>query len=161
MPYAAFHSSFPEVAQRETRTITLLDDSRFGLPLDQYTFLEMFCDEPGCDCRRVFFNVVSSYRNEAEAMIAYGWESRDFYVKWMGDDDPYVIDELRGPALNLASPQSSLAPAVLEMFRSVLLPDTAYIERVQRHYAMFREKVDRRRPAKLRRRANPRRKRKA
>lgn len=88
-----------------------------------------------------FFNVVSSSRNEDEALIAYGWESRDFYVKWMGDDDPYVINELRGPVLNLASPQSSLALAVLEMFRGVLLPDTAYIERVQRHYAMFRESV--------------------
>jgi len=30
----------------------------------------------------------------------------------------------------------------IELFRNILLPDEAYIERVKRHYEMFREKVD-------------------
>lgn len=60
----------------------------------------------------------------------------------MGDSDPETIRELKGLSLNLCSPQTELAPAILELFRNVLLPDDAYIERVKRHYEMFREKVD-------------------
>lgn len=102
----------------------------------------MFCDEPGCDCRRVFFSVVSSLQKDIQAVIACGWEEREFYTKWMGDDDPRIINDLISPALNPASPQSNLAPALLDLFRNVLLQDTTYVERVKRHYAMFRQQVD-------------------
>ncbi len=142
MPYTIFNSRFPDVAEHETRSVTLLKPSKYNLPPARYTFLEMFCDEPGCDCRRVFFSVVSSLRKEVEAVIAWGWEEREFYVKWMGDDDPLIIDDLKGPVLNLASPQSNLAPALLDLFREYLLQDTAYIERVKRHYKMFRRDID-------------------
>jgi hypothetical protein len=142
MLYSLFHSRFPEIAERETRTVTVLAHSDFNLPPAHYSFLEMFCDEPGCDCRRVFFSVVSSLHNEIQAVISWGWEGRDFYVKWMGDDDPIIINDLIGPALNLASPQSNLASPLLDLFCKVLLKDTAYIERIKRHYVMFRQKID-------------------
>ena len=142
MPYSLFHSRFPKVAERETRTVTVLDSADFNLPPARYSFLEMFCDEPGCDCRRVFFSVVSSLQKDIQAVITWGWEDREFYVRWMGDDDPRIIRDLIGPALNLASPQSKIAPALLDLFRNVLLKDTAYVERIKRHYAMFRQKID-------------------
>ncbi|MCI5211984.1 MAG: hypothetical protein D3910_25115 [Candidatus Electrothrix sp. ATG2] len=102
----------------------------------------MFCDEPDCDCRRVFFSVISSRDEEIKAVIAWGWEDQTFYTTWLGSKNPPVINELMGPALNSASPQSDLAPALLRVFQEVLLPDTAYVERVKRHYAMFRKTVD-------------------
>lgn len=142
MQYSSFHSRFPEIAERETRIVTLLDHSDFNLPPAHYSFLEMFCDEPGCDCRRALFSVVSSLQQDIKAVIAWGWEERNFYAKWMGDNDPNVIDGLKGPALNLASPQSNLAPALLVLFREALLQDIAYVERVKRHYTMFREKIE-------------------
>jgi hypothetical protein len=142
MPYSLFHSRFPDVAERETRTVTVIDPSSFNLPPATYAFLEMFCDEPGCDCRRVFFTVVSSLKNDIKAVIAWGWEDRYFYSKWMGSDDPHIINDLKGPVLNLASPQSELAPALLKLFQRVLLQDSGYIERIKRHYVMFRETVD-------------------
>ena len=150
MPYSLFHSRFPDVAERETRTITVIDSADFNLPPARYSFLEMFCDEPGCDCRRVFFSVVSSIQKDIQAVITWGWEEREFYVTWMGDDDPRIIRDLIGPALNLASQQSNIAPALLDLFRKVLLKDTAYVERIKRHYIMFRQKIDNKdRPAVL------------
>lgn len=140
MPYTAFHTYFPKIAERETRTVTVLDYP--PLPRGDYALLEHYCDEPGCDCRRVFLSVLSSCSNEIEAVIAYGWESPEFYAEWVGDDDPASIRELQGPVLNRMSPQSRHAPAILELVRDVVLQDRAYVERLETHYRMFRTRVD-------------------
>ena len=142
MPYSLFHSRFPEIAEKETRVVTVNDSAVYNLPAAEYAFMEMFCDEPGCDCRRVFFSVITSHESDVKAVIAWGWEDRAFYRKWLGMNDPAMIKDLKGPALNLSSPQSDLAPALLKLFQNVLLQDSAYIERVKQHYAMFRATVD-------------------
>lgn len=143
MPYAFFHEHFPEIAARETRSITVQEKLSSGLPPGEYGFLDMYCNERKCDCRRVFFYVVSPTKKEPVAVIAYGWESRKFYAKWMGDDDPEIMKDLQGPVLNMGSPQSSLAPAILEIVKDIILQDSAYIERIKTHYKMFRDKIDR------------------
>ena len=75
MPYVLFRSRFPEIAERETRSVTVFGQPVTGLPAGDYGFLEMFCDEPRCDCRRVFFYVVSPRRRDPVAVIAYGWRT--------------------------------------------------------------------------------------
>ena len=143
MPYVCFYEYFPEIAERETRAITILEQSSSGLPPGQYSLVEMYCNERKCDCRRVFFYVISPPKKEPLGVIAYGWESRKFYAKWMGDDSPKVIAELQGPVLNMGSPQSSLAPAILQIVKDIILQDKAYVERIKTHYAMFRDRIDR------------------
>jgi hypothetical protein len=152
MPYIFFHKHFPEIAERETRNITLLNQESSLLRPGRYSLLEMYCDERKCDCRRVFFYVVSPMKKdgEPEAVIAYGWESPEFYARWMKDDDPQIIAELQGPILNMCSPQSSSAPEILKLFKDIILQDSAYLERIKRHYAMFRDKIDRKLPLKRR-----------
>jgi len=142
MPYVMFHEYFPEVAERETRTITVMPGSDTGLPAGDYGFLEMYCDERGCDCRRVFFNVVSSSGRHQEAVVAWGWEDAAFYARWFTYNDPSIVAELKGPVLNVGSPQGRLAPAILKLVCDVLLCDTDYIERIKRHYQMFRAAID-------------------
>lgn len=127
------------------------------MPPGEYTFLEMFCDEEGCDCRRVFFYVVSSRRRDVEAVVTYGWESPAFYAHWLRDPDAEMAAEMKGPGLNLCGPQSDIAPAILELFNEVLLPDAAYMDRVKRHYQLFREAVDGARSSKTSRRRRKRR----
>ena len=70
---------------------------------------------------------------------AVGWEDEDFYAKWFGDDDPETVRGLKGPCLNMMSPQSEFAPALLEKMSLIL--DEEYIERLKRHYKMFKEAV--------------------
>lgn len=76
------------------------------------------------------------------ATIAFGWESEKYYAKWMGDNDPRTIKDLKGPVLNLASPQSKLAPAILKQIKFVL-QDKNYIERLKRHYKLFKDEIER------------------
>lgn len=147
MPYQLLHDLLPEIAENETRTISVIKDrSEDGLPPGTYAFHEMYCNERGCDCRRVFFYVVASFRRGPEAVICWGWESPEFYAKWLHSKDPQMLRELIGPSLNLGSPQSELAPALLRLAWEVLLQDVDYVERMKRHYALFRAKIDGRSP---------------
>lgn len=135
MPYTNFYELCPQISEKETRVITLLDvNNEFKLPLDEYTFVEMFCDE--CDCRRAMIVVLKGA--DLVAVIAWGWESYSFYKKWYGFDDKAMINEMMGVELNMMSPQSKIAPQVLEMFKKVLFTDKIYTERVKRHYQQFR-----------------------
>ena len=140
MSYQPFHEIFPDIATKETRTLITFD--RPNLPDDQYALIEAYCNDPGCDCRRVFFNVASWRTKEILAVITFGWESNKYYVKWFGHNDPLIIKELKGPALNSASPQSKLAPALLREVAHVLLQDKNYVDRLKRHYRMFKDIVD-------------------
>ena len=139
MPYVPFHEKFLEIAKKETRSILAFDDPE--LPEGNYALMESYCDEIGCDCRRVFFNIVSERRNEIVAVIAYGWEDSKFYADWFGDNDPRIIEDLKGPALNVGSPQSELAPLLLDKIKYVLM-DRDYIERIKKHYWMFKDLIE-------------------
>lgn len=160
MPYAPFWERFPEVAKQETRSIIIQENTNVDLPPGEYGLLELYCDKPGCDCRRVMFYVATPSRTDPEAVVAWGWESRDFYARWMGSSDPEDIDELQGPILNLASPQSARAPAILDLIENVVLRDPEYVERIKRHYRMFRETIDDKARARRRRKEREKKKRK-
>lgn len=139
--FQSFHDKFPSVAEKETREIIVFKNNEYGLPADTYIFVEMFCNEKACDCRRAFFTVFSEQQKKAMAVICWGWENATFYKKWMGYADKQMLAELIGPALNEGSPQSSLAPALLNMFKKLLLKDEIYTNRVKNHYTMFKKKL--------------------
>ncbi len=140
MPFVPFYEKFPDIADDETRRLFVLQ--RPDLLPDEYGFVEAYCDEPGCDCRRVFFHVLAVQQNAIMAVITYGWEDTRFYATWLGANDPQTLREMQGPALYSLSPQSAYAPVLLHTFKTDLLADRHYIERLKRHYAMFRGAVD-------------------
>jgi hypothetical protein len=141
MPYTSFHLYFREIAEKETRTVTILREDNI-VPKGSYGLIEMYCDDINCDCQRVFLEVYDWERRKSMAFIAYGWESKEFYRRWLRMDNPTAIRELQGPILNPGSPQSKYAPAFLKIVKDVVLSDPAYIERLKRHYQIFKEKVD-------------------
>ncbi len=57
-----FHSLCPEVAQREVRCVHLEEvpgHEPTGPPADEYAYLEFYCEDLQCDCRRAFLQVIS------------------------------------------------------------------------------------------------------
>jgi hypothetical protein len=148
VPYRALYDLLPDLARRETRMLIVTPRvTGIRLPPGQYALIEMYCDEPGCDCRRVFLQIQASFRRGPEAVIAWGWESRDFYAQWMGDRDEVVLDAVKGPALNLGSPETELAAPLLELVRELLSSDAAYVARIQEHYRQFRQRLAREEPS--------------
>jgi hypothetical protein len=139
MPFVSFHDYFPDLAEEETRCMTVFNDPL--LPPDVFALTELYCDELDCDCRRVFFDIISSARRSTVAVIAYGWETEEFYRNWSHSDDPIAIHDLKGPVLNLGSRQSELAPVLLEQIQSVVLANKRYVERLERHYHLFKNRI--------------------
>ncbi len=140
MSYTPFYRRFSSVAEKETRSLIIVGDP--DLPDDKYVFTEAYCNDQNCDCRRVFFNVFSEKTEKFLAVITYGWDTRKYYIDWMGEDDPAVIDTLFGLSLNLASPQSDLAHALLRKIDMVLKNDIDYVKRLKEHYKIFRAEID-------------------
>lgn len=145
MSFLMFHDVCPQVGFREIRSITLADDSGYDLPPGEYAFLEMYCADANCDCRRVYFQVFAVSNPAAVlAVICWGWETLAFYRKW-GRYPGAAKDAkmMKGPVLAPLNEQSALAPALLELTKSGLLTSPEYIERIKRHYTLFRKTVDR------------------
>lgn len=133
-----FASRFGELAARETRVV-ILPSPQNGLPAAEYGFLEFYCNEPTCDCRRVLLQVRrADDPDRVLATINYGWESEAFYARWLHGDREGAR-EIRSAELDPLNPQSPLAPALLSLFRGVVLSDRGYIARLKRHYRMFKE----------------------
>jgi hypothetical protein len=138
MPMSLFMERFPEVGARETRSARITQQR--DLPDGEYGFLEFYCDEPGCDCRRVTIRVMGRETgSKILATMSYGWESADFYKRWSVAGGDAI--EMQGPSLDPINPQTQYSSALLDLFR-FLLQSTEYVERLKRHYRMFRESVE-------------------
>ena len=123
-----FHSLFPDLAAREVRTATVMNNP--DLPQDSYAFMELYCFELDCDCRRVLLNVISKQGNKHVATISHAFDEPD--------DDAYVPAQT---FLDPMNPQSRYAEALLELFVDVVLTDSRYRARLERHYHMVKEAV--------------------
>jgi hypothetical protein len=130
----AFHLLFPEVARLETRALIVLPINSLGLPPDTYGLVDLYCEEPGCDCRRVMLNVLAEKARQHVATINHGFE-------------PSPLDPAQ-TFLDPLNPQSDLAPRLLELVKEQVLKDEDYVARLHRHYQMFKDAVnDPRHPA--------------
>jgi hypothetical protein len=134
MMMEAFFSKFPEVAQKETRSITIFDDS-YGLEVGQYSFVELFCNKANCDCRRAMISV-SGPGNKIYATLGYGWEKSKFYSDWMYGDEEFA-GRVVGAHIYEMSPQTEHTNQLLSMFKN-MLEDRSYANRIKSHYELFK-----------------------
>jgi hypothetical protein len=142
MPFYPFYRYFPTLAINETRSITLLAPQH-GLPPGEYAFIEQYCTEEGCDCRRVIFTVMQKGRKTQIATISWGWEPREFYKKWMRWDPARKRStSAKARPLDPLGEQSELSSGALELCREVLIEDPGYVERIKGHYRLIRERID-------------------
>jgi hypothetical protein len=134
-----FDAFEPELAFRETRSVTVFTPES-GLPLDDYGFIEFYCADPSCDCRRAILQVWSEKNpGKALATIGYGWEDEAFYTKWM-HGDAKMAKQLKGPDLEPMQPQSNLAGKLLALFKGTVMQDESYLQRLQTHYKLAKKK---------------------
>lgn len=129
-----FASRFVQVAAEETRMIHVLEPG--GVPLGEYGFLEFFCADSRCDCRRVMLQVTTP-DGGVWATIGFGWEKAKFYRRWA--HDAAYAEEMAGASLDPLNRQSEFAEWFLLAFQDMVKTDRKYVERLKRHYQMFRD----------------------
>jgi len=133
-----FHVHCPKVGFSEYRSMRLRDDEE--LPDGEYGFLELYCTDPKCDCRRVIFWVMDPRQSPKPlATFGYGWESPEFYVKWYHGDSSG--ERMAGLSVEPLGSQSKLTDALFRACEEHLLADPLYVERLKRHYALFKEAI--------------------
>jgi len=128
-----FYTYFPEIAECETRSATVTE-ALPGLSVGEYSFVDLYCTDPGCSCTNVVLNVMERSRGHV-ATINHGLEEDSF--KDVGTDRTF-LDPL--------NKQTSSSPALLKLFREFLLTDASYVERLRRHQRMIKEKINARAP---------------
>ena len=67
-----FHLLFPNEAANECRTVVPF--GRADLPARTFVFMEAYCADSQCDCRRVMLNVVDAETHDHVATINYAFE---------------------------------------------------------------------------------------
>ena len=81
--FEPFHDLFPEVAERESRTVRLEIGRPGGVDFlaGDYLFFESYCTDPDCDCERVLLSVIEKTRGIV-ATISYGFDGAEL-IRWM------------------------------------------------------------------------------
>lgn len=130
----AFFTRYPKEAAEETRTATVPEGA--AVPAATYGFLEFYCPDVRCDCRRVVISVVAERGEKVVATLNYGWEKISFYRLWSHDDELAV--QMAGVSLEPSGQQSKHAESILRLFRDFVLADPRYKARIRRHYRMFK-----------------------
>ncbi len=101
----------------QVRTVGLKDGPQ--LPDGYYTFVDFYCTKASCDCRRTLIQVLLNGTHVST--IGFGWESPEFYKKWMGakSDDDYM-PQMHGATVDFTSPDKVSPQGMLAFFNALL-----------------------------------------
>src|SRR5437773_11140809 len=122
-----FVTPLPELRPRQTRALRVT--ARKELPDGDYGFLELYCDEPGCDCRRVMIDVLrEDTEDKIWATLNYGWENVEFYRQCGRCSSDREARAMKGAVLAPLNPPTQHSHALLERFR-ILLQSPDYVQR--------------------------------
>jgi hypothetical protein len=124
----SFGKVFPDLAKNEVRVIHAVDhDDLRGV----YLFRDLHCNEPTCDCRRVFLQVCWAGGKRVAATINHAFEP----PKPPFDDEPrIVLDPINLP--------SDVSEVLLDRFEEMIASDRSYHDRLVRHCDMWKRVVD-------------------
>ena len=135
MSMVMFTVLYPDLGAAETRCIIVQSGGRWRRRREEeeeeFALIELYCAEPGCDCRRVMFNVISKRLDRHVATISHGFEAPG--------EKSAVPEQTYLDPLNR---QSDLSEDLLDIFTRRVLVDPEYCRRLERHYAMFKEVVN-------------------
>lgn len=137
MEFGPFYTKFRKIAEKETRVLTILKPE-FNVPLGEYAFIEYYCDDDNCDCRKVIITVVDAKNpNKTFATIGYGWESYKFYLDWMYGDKKTAMG-LVGAYLEPIGTQTKYSEKFLLLFKNVVLKDKIFQDNIKNHYSIYK-----------------------
>jgi hypothetical protein len=137
MYFTSFAEAIPEIGTSETRVLHVFKNSE--VPIGSYAFFECYCTDPECDCQLLRFVVVGKDGQE-HACISYGWNDKAFYDEAFSACD----HNFPGPDFAILTPQGPYANYFLDFCKKILIQDKAFVERLKRHNALFKQEMRKR-----------------
>jgi len=135
--FVPFYKYFPDIADKETKVVKILQSGTNTPPIGAYAIVESFCDDKKCGCRKVMLNVIVIDRQgEILATIGFGWESIPFYTIWAGGDRESA-KQMVGAYLEPLCIQSKYSEYFLGLVAD-MVKEESFRSRVIRHYHLFR-----------------------
>lgn len=120
-------------AAAHVRTLTIAHHPE--LPDGAYAMVDAYCTDLDCDCRKTMILVHLDHRHVAT--INFGWESAEFYARRYGAAlDDRTLADMKGPSIDLSSPDLVPPGAMLAFFSALLEPP--YLEHLRLQYTHFR-----------------------
>lgn len=113
----------------QVRTVSIKHSPQ--LPDGEYSFIDAYCVDPGCDCRKTMIQVL--HNGKLVSILNYGWDSAAFYENWMGSsakDNP--MPKMNGASIEITSPGLVSTDGILALFNALL--NDIWIARFKRHY---------------------------
>jgi hypothetical protein len=107
------------------------------LPDGEYAFVDTHCTDPDCDCRKTMIQVFHDDR--FVSLINYGWESSDYYRRWMGDGELEALAPMAGASIDITSPDLVSRAGILGLFRALL--NEQWKARFQLHYRLVKTRI--------------------
>ena len=113
----------------QVRTVSIAKSPQ--LPDGEYSFIDMYCADPGCDCRKTMIQVM--HNGKFVSVINYGWEPDTFYKNWMGSSaEGSPMPQMHGASIDITSPDLVNRKGMLSLFNALL--NDIWIEKFKQHY---------------------------
>ena len=113
----------------QVRTVSITQSPQ--LPDGEYSFIDTYCADPECDCRKAMIQVM--HNGKLVSVINYGWESAAFYEKWMGSSGKDIpMPMMHGVSIDISSPDLVSRDGILALFNMLL--NDIWIVKFKRHY---------------------------
>jgi hypothetical protein len=113
----------------QVRTVSIKQSPQ--LPDGEYSFIDTYCADPECDCRKTMIQVM--HNGKLVSVINYGWESATFYENWMGSSAKHnPMPKMHGASIDITSPDLVKMDGILALFNALL--NDIWIAKFKRHY---------------------------
>lgn len=120
-------------ADHPVRTVIISDDPR--LPDGEYEFVDFYCTDKACDCRKTIIRIF--HENRCVSIVNYGWENPKFYLKWLKPTkDKKMAQEMSGLSIDFMSPDLVSAEGILVLVKHLM--DEKWLATIKENYRLVR-----------------------
>ncbi len=113
----------------QVRTVSIKQSPQ--LPDGEYSFIDTYCADPECDCRKTMIQVL--HNGKLVSIINYGWEPSSFYENWMGSSaKDNSMPKMHGASIDITSPDLVSTDGMLALFNALL--NDIWVAKFKRHY---------------------------
>lgn len=117
----------------QIRTVVIADDPY--LPSGEYTFIDTYCTDNTCDCRKTIIQIF--HEGKVVSIVSYGWENPEFYLRWLGNTkDRELAEEMSGLSIDFSSPDLVSSKGILILVNHLL--DQKWISILKENYRHIR-----------------------